>query len=247
MLTIFASSDIHAPRYTGLFLKSLGELAEQPDLIILAGDLVEKNNVYAFKPIYEYLLEKYRDKPLIAVFGNEEYRGFEEKYRELYGSIKWLNDEHMVLEINGYRLGVVGTRGALDKPTTWQSKHVPGIYRYYSELPSIIRGLIEKLVSQNVDGIILVSHYGVTYSDLEGEPESIWVHLASRKFEDLIKSTGVDLVIHGHVHNGVREVVYLNNTPVYNVSLPARGRVVVIKYKPASGSKKIGLERWLKR
>ena len=60
---------------------------------------------------------------------------------------------------------------------------------------------------------------------------------------------GLDLVIHGHIHRGVDELVYLDGIPVYNVSLPARGRVVYIKFEETIMSKKSrvsGLDKWFK-
>ena len=248
MIKILATADIHSPRYTSLFMKSIREVSDKPDLVILAGDLVEKNNVVALKPIYNYLLEKYENVPIIAVYGNEEYRGFEYKYREMYSGFKWLNDEYVVLKLESYQVAVIGTRGALDKPTTWQARNIPGIYKYYSELPGKIARLIDEIRGKGVDIVILVSHYGVTYKNLEGEPKSIWPYLACSRFEKVIVEKKVDLVIHGHAHNGVREVIYLGETPVYNVSLPARGRVVFIEFEKRKihVSEKPSLDKWFK-
>ncbi|OYT40309.1 MAG: metallophosphoesterase [Desulfurococcales archaeon ex4484_58] len=250
MLKILATADIHSPRYLSLFMKSIEEIDEEPDLIIFAGDNVDKNNVYAFKPIYEYVMKNYDRKPVLSIFGNEEYRGFENKYIELYNGFKWLNNEYTVLEIAGYKVGVIGTRGALDKPTPWQARNIPGIYKYYRELPLTISKMFDMIRGKGVDIVILVSHYGVTYKNLEGEPEHIWAYLASKRFEEIIKSKKPDLVIHGHVHKGVKELVYIDHVPVYNVSLPARGKVVLIKYKLKPDSKReeiSGLYKWLKK
>jgi len=121
MVRILSTADIHSPRYLDLFMKSLEKTSISPDIIILAGDLVDKNNVYALKPVYNALLKKFPEIPIISVFGNEEYRGYEDKYKSMYPLFKWLNDEYLVLEISGQRIGIIGTRGALDKPTPWHS------------------------------------------------------------------------------------------------------------------------------
>jgi len=247
LLKILASADIHAPRYENLFINSLEELAAEPDLVVLAGDLVDKNNVYALRNVYNLLSEKYGDKPVVAVYGNEEYRGFENKYRELYSKFMWLNDEYVILSVKGYKLGIIGTRGALDKPTTWQARNIPDIFKYYAELPARVSTLIDECRRLGTHSIILVSHYGVTYKNLKGEPESIWPHLACSRFEEVIVKKRVDLVIHGHAHNGLSEVVYINSTPVYNVSLPGRGRVVLVECKPRETVSRIGLDKWLSR
>jgi len=245
-LNIIATADIHSPRYLALFMKSFKEINVDPDLIILAGDLVEKNNVSALKPVYEFLLGKYSGKPIVAVYGNEEFRGYEYRYKELYREFIWLNDEYIVLNIKEQKVAVIGTRGALDKPTTWQARNIPGIYQYYSELPAKIAKLIDEARGKGVDTIILVSHYGVTYKDLDGEPRSIWPHLACSRFEKIIVSKEIDLVIHGHAHNGLKELVYIGKTPVYNVSLPARGRVMYIKFEKIRETRKTSLDKWFK-
>lgn len=222
----------------------MNQLSKEPDLFVLAGDLVDKNNISAFKQIYDYLTNKFSNKPIIAIFGNEEYRGYENKYRELYNSIKWLNDEYYILELKNIKIGLIGTRGALDKPTLWQSRNIPGIADYYQELPGKLSGMIDELYKQNVDLTILVSHYGVTYRNLDGESKSIWFYLASRRVEEVIINKRIDLVIHGHVHNGLKDVIYINSTPVYNVSLPARGGVYFIEIKEIHREKSRGLEKW---
>lgn len=244
MIKIVASADIHSPKYLDLFIKSMEQLKITPDLIILAGDLVDKNNIPAFKQIYNYLIEKFSNKPVVSVFGNEEYRGYENKYRELYSRVKWLNDEYCIIKVSSIKIGLVGTRGALDKPTTWQLRNIPGIIDYYHKLPSRISSIIDELNKQNVDLVILVSHYGVTYENLEGEPREIWFYLASRKFEEIIVNKRIDLVIHGHLHNGLKDIVYIESTPVYNVSLPARGRVYCIEIGEIQRDKTRGLEKW---
>lgn len=244
MINILATADIHSPKYLSLFMKSLKETAAKPDLIILAGDLVEKNTIPAFKPIYNALLQKYEEIPIIAVYGNEEYRGYEYRYEELYRKIIWLNDKYVILSIRNYKIAIIGTRGALDKPTTWQARNIPEIYKYYKELPNKIAELVDEVRSKNIDLVILVSHYGVTYKDLEGEPRNIWAYLASNRFENIITSKGIDLVIHGHAHNGLIEQVFIGSTPVYNVSLPARGRIMYIEFKKVMKKRKNSLEKW---
>ncbi|RLG81268.1 MAG: metallophosphoesterase [Thermoprotei archaeon] len=244
MIQILATADIHSPRYIELFFRSIKEISTDPDVIILAGDLVERNTVTALKPVYNYITKTFPSTPVVSIFGNEEYRGFEEEYIKRYDQFTWLNDSYTIIEIHGKKIGIVGTRGALDKPTTWQLRNIPQISEYYRELPAKIAKLVAKLKSQGTDAILLVSHYGVTYRNLEGEPRRIWMHLASRGFEELIKSGIIDLVIHGHVHKGRIERVMVGSAPVYNVSLPARSRIVNIEFIIES-KEKTGIYKWL--
>lgn len=226
-MLIYASSDIHSPQYLKEFIAALSNLSETPDVFLLAGDVVDKNNIMAFKYVYEVLKKKFPSVTIVATFGNEEYRGYEKLYEALYKDITWLNDSYVVL-FNG-DLCIYGTRGALDKPTTWQARNIPGIERYYKELPYRVAKSCEELRKNGCKKIILLSHYGVTRANLVGEKESTYPFLACTAFSRIIRRDIVDLVVHGHVHLGKLEVVYVNNVPVYNVALPARSKVVEIK------------------
>ncbi|MEM1760349.1 MAG: metallophosphoesterase [Desulfurococcaceae archaeon] len=241
MIRIIATADVHSPRFIELFMKSLDQVVVQPDLVVLAGDMVEKNNIYALQPVYNAIIDRFRGIPIVSVFGNEEFRGFEDKYRTLYSEFKWLNDEYVVLDIKGFRVAIIGTRGSLDKPTTWQIRNIPGISNYYGELPYIISRYVDEARLQRIDYLVLISHYGVTYENLDGEDKSIWPYLACRKFEEIIVSKQIDLVIHAHAHKGIKECIYIGGTPVYNVSLPARCRLVEIILEK---KKAYGLEKW---
>lgn len=247
MIRILATADIHSPKYLQLFLQSLNKISSMPDIIVLAGDLVEKNNVYALRPVYNALTEKFPGKPIIAVFGNEEYRGFEEKYLELYRGIKWLNDEYTVLTLKNTRIGIIGTRGALDRPTFWQSKNIPGIHLYYLELPRKIDRMAKKLRSKGIEHLILLTHYGVTYKNLRGEPEKIWPYLASSRIEKVLLENRFDIVIHGHAHNAVFDKIEIDSVEIHNVSLPARRKIVEIIYEPFRRKHLKGLDEWLYR
>ncbi|NPA97974.1 MAG: metallophosphoesterase [Crenarchaeota archaeon] len=241
-MKIAATADIHSPKYLSLFIKSLKELEENPDVFVLAGDIVYKNKIEMLRPVIESIRRNLGDIRIIGVFGNEEYRDYEEKYIQRYPEIVWLNDSYVILEINGLKTGFIGTRGALDRPTTWQLKNMPGIQEYYDSLPGRIEEIAYTLQRLNIDKMVLISHYGVTYRNLRGEPRHVWPHLASRKFEKIVEKGLFDLVIHGHAHNAVIDKVLIGKTPVYNVSLPARKKIVMIEL-----SKYQGLERWIFR
>lgn len=227
-LTIAVTADVHSPRYLDLYSKALKTLNTKPDLLIWAGDMVNKNDIGSLRPVIEITYSALGNIEIIGVFGNEEYRGYEDRYKKLYPEIKWVNDEYIVLESKGFRIGIIGTRGALDKPTPWQARNIPGIEEYYRSLPSKIKELALS-IRNKVDQLILVSHYGVTYRNLYGEPRKIWPYLASRAMEKIIDPRLFNIVVHGHAHNSVYEKIMINNVPVYNVSLPARKKIVLIK------------------
>ncbi len=225
---IAVTADVHSPRYLDLYSKTLKALNVKPDLFIWAGDMVNRNDIGSLKPVIDITYNVFSDVEIISIFGNEEYRGYEERYKKSYPRIKWVNDEYIILERKGLRIGIIGTRGALDKPTPWQTKNIQGIEEYYRNLPSKIKELALS-IRNKVDQLILVSHYGVTYRNLHGEPRRIWPYLASRAMEKIIDPRLFNIVIHGHAHNGVYEKILVNKVPVYNVSLPARKKIILIK------------------
>ncbi len=231
-MIIAAVGDVHSPKFLPLFLKSLGEVPVNIDAFILLGDIVEKNNVEAFAPVYEAIRKRFENVPVIGVFGNEEYRGFEREYYAKYPEISWLNDELRVFGLNRFKTCIVGTRGALDKPTPWQASNIPGILEYYRDLPGKIAGLLRECRDSEAEITILASHYGISYNNLKGEKPSIYPYLASQRMSEAVKPELVDLVIHAHAHNAVVEYTVVNNVLVYNASLPGRGRILVIEVKP---------------
>ena len=226
-MLILATSDVHSPEYLQLYLESLKKINSNPEIVFFAGDMVDKNKVFLFQPIYEATRKKFPSAKIIAIFGNDEYRGYEKLYEHLYKDVIWLNDNYILLDNN--EIGIIGTRGALEKPTKWQAQNIPGIEKYYKELPFKIEKLAFELREKKCKKVILVSHYGVTRSNLRGEEEAHYPYLVSTLFERIIRRELFDLVIHGHVHLGQVDVVHIRGVPVYNVSLPARKRIVEIE------------------
>lgn len=243
MITIAATADIHSPRGLALFNKALDEARFIPDIFIIAGDIVDKNKIEYAAPVLHRIKKKYPDIPVIAVFGNEEYRGYEDKYRERYPDITWLDDEYIVVEARGEKIGIIGTRGALEKPTTWQARNMPWIAEYYKNLPDKIENLLEIMEKKKPTIKILVSHYGVATETLVGEPRRIWPYLGDPRISRLFAGR-LHVMIHGHAHNAKKTKTIINTTTIYNVSLPANRSIVEITIAPEESE---GLLRWLKQ
>jgi len=230
LTTICATSDIHSPQYLELFKKALANSTCKPDLFILAGDIVERNNIAEYRRVIELINSVHPDVPVAAVFGNEEYIGSEKEYIMRYPNVIFLHDNYRVIDTLTGRIVAVGSRGALDKPTRWQAKNMPGLIKYFRDLPDKISSLINQAASTNLP-IILVTHYGVTYRNLTGENLAIHPYLASRRMENVIVNhrNVLKAVIHGHAHNGLVESINIDSVKVYNVALPARGRIIKVE------------------
>jgi len=225
---ILATSDVHSPENLQLFLSCLNQVKVEPHIAVFAGDMVKRNNIVALRPVINALKEKFPNIRIISIFGNEEFLGYEDLYMSVYREVTWLNNSYLNVKYNGEEFCIIGTRGALDKLTTWQQHKMPLLEKRYRELPGIIEKIARQLRASNCSKIILVSHYGVTYKNLIGEDPNAYPYLACSRLEQIIEKRLVDLVIHGHAHKGALEVIDLHGVPVYNVSLPARHKLVLI-------------------
>jgi Icc-related predicted phosphoesterase len=67
---------------------------------------------------------------------------------------------------------------------------------------------------------IALLHYSPVAATVEGEPREIYPFLGCSRLEEPLSRYHVDVVLHGHAHNGSPEGRTSSNAPVYNVSLP---------------------------
>lgn len=223
------TGDVHSPKYLSTFATALNNLTNEDSVeaIVFVGDIVEGNYIEGVRPVIELTRRKLQKAKIIMVFGNEEYRGHEELYVEKFSEVIWLNDSEAVLELSKATVGIIGTRGALNKLTTWQMRNAPWLNKYYRDLPNKIKDLAKGL-RKKCNYVILASHYGVTRRTLVGEDARSWPYLTSSLMEALISRDLFDLVVHAHVHRGEVERTLINGVYVYNVSLQARGRIITI-------------------
>ncbi|HIE22742.1 MAG TPA: metallophosphoesterase [Candidatus Korarchaeota archaeon] len=234
-LVIASTADIHSPKHLEELRKAVKKVRERPDLVLLAGDLINKGKVDWYAPTIE-TISKLEAERIIAIFGNEEYDETHDMLKEEFGDIvTFLDDESIKLEIKGVSLGVVGTKGSLEQPTTWQERNIPGIREVYEKRVKKVEKLLMELDS---DIKILLMHYSPTFKTLFGEYRNIWPQLGHRGYEKVIEIARPDLVIHAHAHNGSKRAV-LWNIEILNVSFPLWREIVVVKL-----SKRADLEQY---
>jgi predicted phosphohydrolase len=225
-MRIYASSDIHSPHYTILFKYSLRSIERDYCIFILAGDIVEKGNVEAAEPVFRAVKEHNPNAIIVAVFGNEEYHDREDLFIKRYPDIIWLNDEYRVFDCRQTSLAIVGTRGALERLTSWQRKHMPWLEKIYNERPGKIKSLINK-AKKEADLVLLVSHYALTKETIKGENPALWPYLYHSGMEKVLSETKPNAAIHGHSHRGKPKAI-VSGVPVYNVAFPLNRRPVKI-------------------
>ncbi len=236
-VVLAATADIHSPKYLDEFLRAVDSFEGTPDLILLAGDVVYRGRVEEFAKVLEPL--ESLGSRILAIFGNEEYDDLKPRFLEAYGDrVQWLDDQGLEVEIRGLRLWIVGSRGSLKRPTTWQSRHIPGIEEIYRARVSLLDELLAEAGGRKA---ILMTHYAPTFRTLVGENPKIWSRLGHPGLERVIKRRRPALVVHGHAHNGSKEA-RVNSVPVYNVSFPVWREIVKLTLPL---TEEVGLESYM--
>jgi Icc-related predicted phosphoesterase len=234
-MRVAAVADIHSPKYTEIFRKALARFGGC-DLFLLAGDLVLKSD-HTQLPEVASTVRDFYDGPILACFGNEEYERDEEKFRSSH-EITWVDDQILTVDAGGLKVGIIGSRGSLDRPTFWQRTHIKGIREIYRQR---VKRIDDLLAGLRTDLKIVMTHYAPTYATLEGERESAWPEMACKGFERVIERRQPDVWFHGHAHQSKKFEVEMGKTLVVNVSLPSRRKITVIELP-----RKVGLERFFK-
>jgi len=228
-MRILAVADVHSPRFLDEFITSLdGQSA--PDLFLMAGDMIDRGAAKEFPRILDVIEDKIGCSfPIISCFGNEEYS---EIRRDLISwlrdRITFLDEKSMTLEVDGIKVGIVGTQGALDKPTDWQRRNIPNVKRVFERRAERAEALLRKTLL-SVDHTILLMHYSPCTETCVGEGDRSFARLGSRKFYTLISNLQPDLVVHGHVHNSTTHKASIGTTVVRNVALPAVGSITQLQ------------------
>jgi len=222
-MIIAASGDIHSPRYFDLFVESVENMHVKPDLFFFTGDVIHRGKIDEYEKVYNVLFGKI-NCPIIACFGNTEFSEIRPKLRKKLVDIIFLEDESLVLHVRNKSVGVIGTQGSLDLPTTWQRKNIPNIDIIYKERVVVVENLLKNL---EVDFKILLTHYTPTYKILEGENPMFYGGLGSKEFEQVLIHQRPNLVICGHSHKG-RKRVWIDAVPVYNAALLVNKKILVI-------------------
>lgn len=238
-IEIMAVSDVHSPRYLPLLISSIKSLlGYRPDLILFAGDMIDKGDVGSMKPLRDFIASRFPGAPVVSVFGNEEYLEKIGLLKRSYTDIAWLDDQGWAVAINGARVCIYGTRGSLEKLTSWQRRNMPYLAEVFEKRLSTARQALAEL-RRSCELLILLMHYSPTTRTLRGEPVATYPYLCHRGFEAVIGETRPDLVIHGHAHASTAHFAEINGVPVFNVALPAVGGVTKIRAEIEGGRVRI--------
>jgi Icc-related predicted phosphoesterase len=236
-MKIAATADVHAPNFFKDFASAMERL-EGIDLFLIAGDMVERGSHVWYGKIHD-LLSSRLSCPIVACFGNTEWiPDKRDEIRELCPGIRFVDDESIIVNVGKVSVGIIGTIGSLDRPTTWQERNLPDVMQVYKQRIELVKNHLGKLV---VNFKIVLMHYAPTYDMLEGENPRFWANMGSRLYEDILMGGKPDLVVHAHSHKG-RSMMWLDRIPVYNVSFALNRDVIVID----TGELKPGVSKFVR-
>ena len=227
-IRVAAAGDIHAsPERRREVEAAFAGLRGAADLVLLAGDVT----TYGEPEEAEVVASACRKLPIpvLAVLGNHDWhssRQDEVAAALEEGDVRVLDRSSTVVDVNGHRVGVAGTKGFVGgfPDSELPDFGEPLLRRVYAETTAEVNALeagLEAIADCPVRLVLL--HYAPTATTLEGEPRSIWAFLGSDRLGRPIAEHTPDLVVHGHGHAGTFEG-FIGAVPVYNVAVPVIGK-----------------------
>jgi Icc-related predicted phosphoesterase len=231
-LRIAAAGDVHASEPLRERLQRVfAATADDCDLVLLAGDLTTNG----LPEQAAVLADACRDLPVpvLAVLGNHDHHsGCADEVAGVLraGGVVVLDRDHVVLELGGVEVGVVGTKGFVGGfPGAEIADFGESLLRQiYAETTAEVEALEVGL--EAVAGChkrIVLLHYAPVVDTIVGEPEGIWAFLGSGRLAGPIGMHRPELVLHGHAHHGAAEGT-IGTVPVHNVAVHVTGEDFVV-------------------
>jgi Icc-related predicted phosphoesterase len=231
-IRIAATGDIHAGEPLREHIeRAFSGIAEQADLVLLAGDLTTHGLPEQAAVLADACLPL--QIPVVAVLGNHDYHsGFAEEITDVLAGagMTVLDRSHVILEIGASEVGIAGTKGFVGGFPGAEIADFgePALRQVYQETTLEVEAL--ELGLEEIAGChktIVLLHYAPVEGTLVGEPEPIWAFLGSGRLAGPIGAHRPDLVVHGHAHHGTPRAA-IGEVPVYNVAVHVTGEDFVV-------------------
>jgi Icc-related predicted phosphoesterase len=221
-LVVAAVGDVHASEDRREHLaNAFAQLDADADLVLLAGDLT----THGLAGEAEVLADACRqvDRPVIAVLGNHDHHsGCEEEVAAALedAGVVMLRREHVMLEIDGLQVGVVGAKGFVGgfpgaEIADFGERLLRDVYAETTREVEALEAGLEAIAG--CDRRLVLLHYAPVTETLVGEPEGIWAFLGSGRLAGPIGAHRPEAVFHGHAHHG-RPLGAIGAVPVHNVA-----------------------------
>jgi Icc-related predicted phosphoesterase len=224
---IAAAGDIHCdPRDADRVAEAFDRVADQADIVLLAGDLTTHGELAQAQVLADVVREF--PLPVVAVLGNHDWQSDrpDDLRRALAeAGVVMLDRSHTILPVCGVTVGIAGVKGFVGGfAQEWANFGEPLFREAYAETTRDVDGLEQSLAAIDPCGIrIALLHYSPVEATLVGEPERLWLVLGADRLAGPIRRHRPDLVVHGHAHHGSFEGD-VDGVPVYNVAVHVTGR-----------------------
>ncbi|MGA4845884.1 metallophosphoesterase family protein [Streptomyces sp. G5(2025)] len=227
MIRIAAVGDIHMGLDSkGLLRPAFETLPNCADLLLLAGDLTRHGTVEEARVVAEEVSGL--PVPVVAVLGNHDHH--DERPEEVTdvlrdAGVRVLEGEGTVVEVDGARVGVAGTKGfgggfVGRSGSEFGEPLMKEFIRYTRRCAEGLRTSLDELAAQGCDTRVALTHFAPVADTLAGEPLEIYPFLGSYLLAEAVDEAGADLAVHGHAHAGTEHGMTSGGVPVRNVAQP---------------------------
>ena len=220
-LHVAAVGDLHASDEHREHLERAFASLEDVDLVLLAGDLTTHGLVDE-AGVLASACERAR-APVAAVLGNHDHHsGLQDEIGAVLerSGVVVLDGGHVVLELAGMQVGVVGAKGFVGgfpgaEIADFGERLLREVYAQTSREVEALETGLEAIAG--CERRLVLLHYAPTVDTIVGEPEGIWAFLGSGRLAAPIGAHRPDVVLHGHAHHG-RPSGTIGTVPVHNVA-----------------------------
>ncbi|MEU7648049.1 metallophosphoesterase family protein [Streptomyces huasconensis] len=227
MIRIAAVGDIHMGLDSkGVLRPAFETLPNCADLLLLAGDLTRHGTVEEARVVAEEVAGL--PVPVVAVLGNHDHH--DERPEEVTAAlrdagVRVLEGEGTVVEVDGARVGVAGTKGfgggfVGRSGSEFGEPLMKEFIRYTRRCAEGLRTSLAELAEQGCDTRVALTHFAPVADTLAGEPLEIYPFLGSYLLAEAVDEAGADLAVHGHAHAGTEHGMTSGGVPVRNVAQP---------------------------
>jgi len=224
VIRIAACADVHfGLDSAGTLRPQLEHLPERADVFLLAGDLTRRGDPAEAAVLADELAGL--PVPVLAVLGNHDYHMDQEaqvaKVLE-HAGIRVLEGDAAVVEVDGARVGVAGTKGfgggfAGACGSEFGEPEMKAFMAHSRGLAWRFERALDRL---DADVKVALLHYSPVEATLVGERLEIYPFLGSYLLAEAVDRAGADLVLHGHAHRGTEQGVTPAGVDVRNVAQP---------------------------
>jgi uncharacterized protein len=217
-MRIAAIGDLHCRvNFSEQMDEILEGVAEQADILVMAGDLTDTGLPEEAETLAEGL--KSLAMPKIGILGNHDYES------GLAHEVKSVMEASGVIILDGslHEIGDVGFVGTKGFCGGFGSTMVQPFGE--EALKTFIRtGIDEAITLENASAKLdckhkmAVLHYAPVKATLAGEPPELHSFLGSQRLGNALDRHKVDVIVHGHAHHGSPAGWTQQGIPVHNVS-----------------------------